>query len=85
MPHHSLLTLDRMTKKSQIDKLNDEIISCYKCPRLVAWREEVARVKRKAFRDQEYWGKPVPGFGDHDLEPPGNPAIWQPPRVKREA
>src|SRR5215207_7414396 len=64
MPHNSLLTLDRMTKKSQIDKLNDEIISCYKCPRLVAWREEVARVKRKAFRDQEYWGKPVPGFGD---------------------
>src|SRR5215207_219445 len=64
MPHNSLLTLDRMTKKSQIDKLNDEIISCYKCPRLVAWREEVARVKRKAFREQEYWGKPVPGFGD---------------------
>jgi uracil-DNA glycosylase family 4 len=53
-----------MTKKSQIEKLNQEIISCYKCPRLVAWREEVARVKRKAYRDQEYWGKPVPGFGD---------------------
>ena len=44
--------------------LNSEIISCRKCPRLVAWREEVARVKRKAYRDQEYWGKPVPGFGD---------------------
>ena len=53
-----------MTQKSQLDKLNQEIISCYKCPRLVAWREEVARVKRKAYRDQEYWGKPVPGFGD---------------------
>ena len=53
-----------MTQKSQIKKLNQEIISCYKCPRLVAWREEVARVKRKAYRDQEYWGKPVPGFGD---------------------
>ena len=53
-----------MTQKSQIEKLNREIISCYKCPRLVAWREEVARVKRKAYRDQEYWGKPVPGFGD---------------------
>ena len=53
-----------MTKKSQIETLNQEIISCYKCPRLVAWREEVARVKRKAYRDQEYWGKPVPGFGD---------------------
>jgi len=44
--------------------LNDEIISCRKCPRLVEWREEVARVKRKAYKDQEYWGKPVPGFGD---------------------
>lgn len=44
--------------------LNKEIISCRKCPRLVAWREEVARVKRKAYQDQEYWGKPVPGFGD---------------------
>ena len=43
---------------------NKEIIACHKCPRLVAWREEVARVKRKAYRDQEYWGKPVPGFGD---------------------
>lgn len=53
-----------MTQKSQMEKLNQEIVSCYKCPRLVAWREEVARVKRKAYRDQEYWGKPVPGFGD---------------------
>jgi uracil-DNA glycosylase family 4 len=53
-----------MTKKSQLEALNQEIISCSKCPRLVAWREEVARVKRKAYRDQEYWGRPVPGFGD---------------------
>ena len=44
--------------------LNDEIIACRKCPRLVEWREEVARTKRKAYKDQEYWGKPVPGFGD---------------------
>ena len=44
--------------------LNKEVIACRKCPRLVAWREEVARVKRKAYEDQEYWGKPVPGFGD---------------------
>lgn len=50
--------------QSQLDKLNAEIISCRKCPRLVEWREEVARVKRKAYMDQEYWGKPVPGFGD---------------------
>ena len=53
-----------MTLES-LDQLNNEIIQCRKCPRLVAWREEVARVKRKAYRDQEYWGKPVPGFGDH--------------------
>jgi len=49
---------------SELNKLNQEIISCRKCERLVAWREEVARVKRKAYKDQEYWGKPVPGFGD---------------------
>jgi len=53
-----------MTKKSQLDKLNQEIIACCKCERLVAWREDVARLKRKAYMDQEYWGKPVPGFGD---------------------
>ncbi len=47
-----------------LDSLNKEIIACRKCPRLVAWREQVAREKRKAYRDQEYWGKPVPGFGD---------------------
>ena len=53
-----------MKKKSQLDKVNQEIIACRKCERLVAWREEVARLKRKAYIDQEYWGKPVPGFGD---------------------
>lgn len=50
--------------QSQLEKLNREIIACRKCPRLVAWRGEVARVKRKAYIDQDYWGKPVPGFGD---------------------
>ncbi len=49
---------------SKLDQLNQEIIQCRKCPRLVEWREEVARVKRKAYKDHEYWGKPVPGFGD---------------------
>ncbi len=49
---------------SELELLNREIIACRKCPRLVEWREEVARVKRKAYRDEEYWGKPVPGFGD---------------------
>ncbi|MCA1900485.1 MAG: uracil-DNA glycosylase [Chloroflexi bacterium] len=47
-----------------LESLNREIIQCRKCPRLVEWREEVARVRRKAYKDQEYWGKPVPGFGD---------------------
>jgi len=53
-----------MSNQSKLEQLNEEIIACRKCPRLVAWREEVARVKRKAYIDQEYWGKPVPGFGD---------------------
>lgn len=47
-----------------LESLNTELLACRKCPRLVAWREEVARVKRRAYRDWEYWGKPVPGFGD---------------------
>jgi len=47
-----------------LEDLNAEIIICRKCPRLVTWREEVARTKRKAYLDWEYWGRPVPGFGD---------------------
>jgi uracil-DNA glycosylase len=46
------------------DILNQTILSCRKCPRLVAWREQVAREKRRAYINEEYWGKPVPGFGD---------------------
>jgi len=53
-----------MTNQSELEKLNAEIIQCRKCARLVEWREEVARLKRRAYIDQEYWGKPVPGFGD---------------------
>lgn len=45
-------------------EIEQALISCRKCPRLVEWREEVARVKRRAYRNQDYWGKPVPGFGD---------------------
>jgi uracil-DNA glycosylase family 4 len=47
-----------------LDALNGELLGCRRCPRLVEWREKVAREKRRAYRDQEYWGKPVPGFGD---------------------
>jgi uracil-DNA glycosylase family 4 len=41
-----------------------EVVACRKCPRLVDWREAVAREKRAAFRDWDYWGRPLPGFGD---------------------
>jgi len=53
---------------SKLDGLNKEIIACRKCPRLVAYREQVAREKRRAFMDWDYWGKPVPGFGDPHAE-----------------
>jgi len=44
--------------------LKREVVACTRCPRLVEYREQVAREKRRAYRDCEYWGKPVPGFGD---------------------
>lgn len=44
--------------------LHEAIVACRKCPRLVRWREEVARVKRRAYATEPYWGRPVPGFGD---------------------
>jgi len=44
--------------------LNEEIVACRKCPRLVSYREKVAREKRRAYREWTYWGKAVPGFGD---------------------
>ncbi len=44
--------------------LNREVVACTRCSRLVSYREEVARVKRRAYLGWEYWGKPVPGFGD---------------------
>ncbi len=47
-----------------LSQLNEQIIGCQRCPRLVAWREQVARDKRRAYRDWDYWGRPVPGFGD---------------------
>jgi uracil-DNA glycosylase family 4 len=45
-------------------QVTDEVISCRACPRLVAWREQVAVEKRASYRDDGYWGRPVPGFGD---------------------
>jgi uracil-DNA glycosylase family 4 len=51
-------------KITGIEELSDEIVGCRKCPRLVAYRETVARERKRAFREWDYWGKPVPGFGD---------------------
>src|SRR3989442_7428207 len=62
-------TLERMaTAKESMTAhwlriLNEEIVSCTRCPRLVAYREKIAREKRRAYHDWEYWRKPVPGFG----------------------
>lgn len=53
-----------MSPTHNLDRLREELIQCRRCPRLVAWREKVAREKRAAYRDDEYWGRPVPGFGD---------------------
>ena len=52
----------------ELERLAEQIVRCRKCPRLVRYREKVAREKRAAFRECEYWGKPVPGFGDAHAE-----------------
>jgi len=52
----------------KLEELNKRIVACRKCPRLVAYRERIAKEKRRAFLDWEYWGKPVPGFGDAKAE-----------------
>lgn len=50
--------------KDTLNKIERQVIACTRCPRLVAYRCQVAQQKRRAYRDWEYWGKPVPGFGD---------------------
>ena len=52
------------TRHAALEVLRDEIIECRRCPRLVAWREQVAREKVARFRAETYWGRPAPGFGD---------------------
>ncbi|HJQ98602.1 MAG TPA: uracil-DNA glycosylase [Candidatus Polarisedimenticolaceae bacterium] len=47
-----------------LDRISRDVVRCERCPRLRSWCEEVARVRRRAFRDETYWGRPVPGFGD---------------------
>jgi uracil-DNA glycosylase len=51
---------------SALAELEARVVACRACPRLVAWREEVARVKRASFASETYWGRPIPGFGDPD-------------------
>src|SRR2546429_9298589 len=51
-----------------LERVASEVVACRRCPRLVRYRERVARTKRAAFRDWEYWGRPVPGFGDPDAQ-----------------
>jgi uracil-DNA glycosylase family 4 len=53
---------------ASLSVLDAGIADCFACPRLVAWREEVALVKRAAFRDWDYWGRPIPGWGPSDAE-----------------
>ena len=55
-----------MTDRVALAALTAEIVACRRCPRLVEWREQVAREKVRRFRDEPYWGRPVPGFGDAD-------------------
>lgn len=50
--------------KKALNILHDEVVNCVLCPRLVAYREQIGREKRRAYRDCEYWARPVPGFGD---------------------
>jgi uracil-DNA glycosylase len=51
---------------TDLDELDATVIDCRACPRLVAWREQVAVEKRRAYEDWTYWGRPVPGFGDRE-------------------
>jgi uracil-DNA glycosylase family 4 len=55
-----------VTDRAALAALTAEVVVCRRCPRLVAWREQVAREKVSRFRDDAYWGRPVPGFGDPD-------------------
>jgi uracil-DNA glycosylase family 4 len=56
------------TEFNSLEAVEKAVVACRACPRLVAFREEIARTKRKAFHDWDYWGKPVPGFGDPDAK-----------------
>jgi uracil-DNA glycosylase family 4 len=63
---HSAADVVRLARSADLAELDARVSVCRACPRLVAWREQVAVEKRRAFADQEYWGRPVPGFGPPD-------------------
>ncbi len=63
---HAVKTRSPDDRVQALDALRDEIVACRRCPRLVAWREQVAREKVARFRVEPYWGRPAPGFGDPD-------------------
>jgi uracil-DNA glycosylase len=50
--------------RDRLERIESEVVDCRRCPRLVAWREEVARTRRAAYANEVYWGRPLPGFGD---------------------
>jgi uracil-DNA glycosylase family 4 len=60
------VSVDPVERRRRLLEIEREVVACRRCPRLVAWREQVAREKVARFRDEEYWGRPVPGFGDPD-------------------
>jgi uracil-DNA glycosylase family 4 len=57
---------DAVDRRRTLVEIEREVVECRRCPRLVEWRERVAREKVARFRDEEYWGRPVPGYGDPD-------------------
>ena len=58
--------MSRLSREVALAGITAEVVDCRRCPRLVAWREEVAANPRSSFRGETYWGRPIPGFGDAD-------------------
>jgi uracil-DNA glycosylase family 4 len=54
----------RVALSTKLEQLGEEVACCRRCPRLVAWREQIAAERRPAYAEEEYWGRPLPGFGD---------------------
>ena len=60
--------VEKVGRSDALYALSTQVVKCRECPRLVRWREEVAEVKKVAYRSDTYWGKPVPGFGDESAQ-----------------